>query len=74
MLMQVESTSTSTIVHQVIICDEEPVVLDERVDLPGVEESEDHPAVEASVELHYTVIVKTHRLGVGSPENHAERR
>ena len=64
-LMQVESTST--IVHQVIICDEELVVLDERVDLPGVEESEDHPAVEASVELHYTVIVKTHRLSVGSP-------
>ena len=52
---------------QVIICDEELVVLDERVDLPGVEESEDHPAVEASVELHYTVIVKTHRLSVGSP-------
>lgn len=64
-LMQVESTST--IVHQVIICDEELVVLDERVDLPGVEESEDHPAAEASVELHYTVIVKTHRLSVGSP-------
>ena len=63
--MQLESDST--IVHQVIVCDDELVVLDERAVVPGLEESRDQPAVEESVALHYTVIAKTHRLAVESP-------